>query len=220
MTAEDPIEFNLAGINQVQMKEQIGLNFAAALRSFLRQDPEHHPGRRDPRLRDRRDRDQGRADRAPRALDAAHERRSFDDQPPDEHGNRAVPRGDVGEPDLRAAARSPDLLDVLRRSRDAAAALIERRASPPTRSNRSRPVRRAGVRPMQEHRLQGTRRPLRSHADIDDEIREMILSGASAVELQAQGHRGGDAQAARMSGLQKIREGVTTIEEVLRETVL
>src|SRR3984893_9094213 len=39
MTAEDPVEFNLAGVNQVQMKEQIGLNFAAALRSFLRQDP-------------------------------------------------------------------------------------------------------------------------------------------------------------------------------------
>ncbi len=39
MTAEDPVEFNLPGINQVQMKEQIGLNFAAALRSFLRQDP-------------------------------------------------------------------------------------------------------------------------------------------------------------------------------------
>ncbi|MFH0926309.1 MAG: type IV-A pilus assembly ATPase PilB [bacterium] len=40
MTAEDPVEFNLAGINQVQIKEQIGLTFAAALRSFLRQDPD------------------------------------------------------------------------------------------------------------------------------------------------------------------------------------
>src|SRR5207302_6963807 len=40
MTAEDPIEFNLAGINQVQMKEQIGLTFASALRAFLRQDPD------------------------------------------------------------------------------------------------------------------------------------------------------------------------------------
>jgi len=39
MTAEDPVEFQLPGINQVQMKEQIGLNFAAALRAFLRQDP-------------------------------------------------------------------------------------------------------------------------------------------------------------------------------------
>ena len=37
--AEDPVEFNLPGINQVQMKEQIGLNFATALRAFLRQDP-------------------------------------------------------------------------------------------------------------------------------------------------------------------------------------
>lgn len=40
MTAEDPVEYNLEGINQVQMKESIGLNFAAALRSFLRQDPD------------------------------------------------------------------------------------------------------------------------------------------------------------------------------------
>jgi len=39
MTAEDPVEFNLMGINQVQVKEQIGLTFASALRSFLRQDP-------------------------------------------------------------------------------------------------------------------------------------------------------------------------------------
>jgi type IV pilus assembly protein PilB len=40
MTAEDPVEYNLMGINQVQMKDDIGLNFAAALRSFLRQDPD------------------------------------------------------------------------------------------------------------------------------------------------------------------------------------
>jgi type IV pilus assembly protein PilB len=40
MTAEDPVEYNLVGINQVQMSEAIGLNFASALRSFLRQDPD------------------------------------------------------------------------------------------------------------------------------------------------------------------------------------
>src|SRR5215218_9976313 len=39
MTAEDPVEFNLMGVNQVLVRESIGLNFAAALRSFLRQDP-------------------------------------------------------------------------------------------------------------------------------------------------------------------------------------
>jgi type IV pilus assembly protein PilB len=39
MTAEDPVEFNLVGVNQVQVRENIGLTFAATLRSFLRQDP-------------------------------------------------------------------------------------------------------------------------------------------------------------------------------------
>jgi type IV pilus assembly protein PilB len=39
-TAEDPVEFNFAGVNQVQMHEEIGLNFASALRAFLRQDPD------------------------------------------------------------------------------------------------------------------------------------------------------------------------------------
>ncbi len=39
-TAEDPVEYNLHGINQVQMHDDIGLNFAMALRSFLRQDPD------------------------------------------------------------------------------------------------------------------------------------------------------------------------------------
>ena len=40
MTAEDPVEYQLAGINQVQVNNQVGLTFAAALRSFLRQDPD------------------------------------------------------------------------------------------------------------------------------------------------------------------------------------
>jgi type IV pilus assembly protein PilB len=40
MTAEDPVEFNIKGINQVQIRENIGLSFAVALRSFLRQDPD------------------------------------------------------------------------------------------------------------------------------------------------------------------------------------
>jgi len=39
-TAEDPVEFNLPGVNQVQMHEEIGLTFATSLRSFLRQDPD------------------------------------------------------------------------------------------------------------------------------------------------------------------------------------
>ena len=40
ITAEDPVEFNISGINQVNIKEEIGLNFSSCLRSFLRQDPD------------------------------------------------------------------------------------------------------------------------------------------------------------------------------------
>jgi type IV pilus assembly protein PilB len=40
MTAEDPVEYNLKGVNQLQVNEEIGRTFAAALRSFLRQDPD------------------------------------------------------------------------------------------------------------------------------------------------------------------------------------
>ena len=40
LTAEDPVEFNFRGINQVNVKEEVGMTFAAALRSFLRQDPD------------------------------------------------------------------------------------------------------------------------------------------------------------------------------------
>jgi len=40
MTAEDPVEFTMQGVNQVQINERVGMTFAAALRSFLRQDPD------------------------------------------------------------------------------------------------------------------------------------------------------------------------------------
>jgi len=86
MTAEDPVEFNLPGVNQVQMKEQIGLNFAAALRSFLRQDPNIVLVGGNPRLRNRRDCYQGRSHWPPRTLNPPHKRRSVHHLTPDEHG--------------------------------------------------------------------------------------------------------------------------------------
>jgi type IV pilus assembly protein PilB len=90
MTAEDPVEFNLAGINQVQVKENIGLNFAAALRSFLRQDPNIILVGEIRDFETAENRGQGGAHRPPRAVDAAHQRRAEHDQPLDEHGHRAV----------------------------------------------------------------------------------------------------------------------------------
>ena len=73
---------------------------------------EHRARRRDPRLRDRGDRGQGGADRPPRAVDPAHQRRALDDQPSDEHGHRAVPGLDLGQPDLRPASGAPHLQGV------------------------------------------------------------------------------------------------------------
>ena len=82
--------------------------------------PRHHPRRRDPRLRDGRDRGQGGADRPPGALDAPHQRRALDDQPPHEHGHRAVPRRDLDQRDLRPASRPAHLRQLRGRGRDAA----------------------------------------------------------------------------------------------------
>ena len=48
MTAEDPVEYNFVGMNQVQVKEEIGLTFAATLRAFLTAEPGYYSGRRDP----------------------------------------------------------------------------------------------------------------------------------------------------------------------------
>ena len=116
MTAEDPVEFQLAGVNQVQMKEQIGLNFAAALRAFLRQDPNI--------ILVGEIRDFETAEIAIKAaltghlvLSTLHTNGAPETiTPPDEHGHRAVPGGDLGPPDLRPAPGAPHL-QGLRRSR-------------------------------------------------------------------------------------------------------
>ena len=216
MTAEDPVEFNLAGINQVQVRESIGLNFAAALRSFLRQDPEHHPRRRNPRLRDGGNRRQGGADRPPRALDAAHQRRAEHDQPSDEHGHRAVPGRELGAPDLRPAPRAPHLHATAR-----AASARAGGAHPGRLLARGRELGHADegrrLRALQPDRLQGTRRPLRSHGDQRgtaraDSRRRLGPRAAAQGDRRRHDH-------APQSGLRKVKDGVTTIEEVVRETV-
>ena len=115
MTAEDPVEYNLAGINQVQMQENIGLNFAAALRSFLRQDPNI--------ILVGEIRDFETAEIAIKAALTGHLVLSTlhtndapsHDHPPDEHGHRAVPRGDLGAHD-RGAAPRPPRLHILQRA--------------------------------------------------------------------------------------------------------
>ncbi len=109
ITAEDPVEYNLHGINQVQVHDEIGLTFAAALRAFLRQDPDI--------IMVGEIRDFETAEIAvkaaltgpPRALDAAHERRAGDHLAAPQHGRRAVPRDGERQPRARPAPRAQDL---------------------------------------------------------------------------------------------------------------
>ena len=81
MTAEDPVEYNLDGINQVLVNEDVGLTFAAALKAFLRQDPNIIMVGEIRDLDTGLDRRQGGAHRPPRALHPAHQRRAERDRP-------------------------------------------------------------------------------------------------------------------------------------------
>src|SRR5216117_3316568 len=89
LTAEDPVEYNLLGINQVLVRNEVGMTFAAALKAFLA-GPEHHHGGRDPRPRDGLHRDQSGAHGPPGAVHAAHQRRSVHGHAHGGHGGRAV----------------------------------------------------------------------------------------------------------------------------------
>ena len=121
MTAEDPVEFNLLGVNQVQVREVDRPQLRRRAPQLPPPGPQHHPRRRNPRLRNGGNRGQGRAHRPPRAVDAAHQRRAEHDQPLDEHGHRAVPGRQLAEPGVRPASRPPRLRQLQDRRRRAAA---------------------------------------------------------------------------------------------------
>jgi len=217
ITAEDPVEFNLQGINQVQMKEQIGLNFAAALRSFLRQDPNI--------ILVGEVRDFETAEVAIKAAMTGHLVLSTlhtNDAP--SSINRLMNMGI--EPFL--VATSVHLVAAQRLVRRICGGCREPVDVPPA-ALVSLGFAEREARTLKLFRGKGCERcnntgykgrvALYEVMDIDDEVRELILSGASAVELRAKAIENGMITL-RGSGLQKIRDGVTTIEEVVRESVL
>ncbi len=215
-TAEDPVEFNFAGINQCQMHEDIGLNFAAALRSFLRQDPDI--------IMIGEIRDFETAEIAVKAALTGHLVLSTlhtNDAPATI--NRLLNMGI--EPFLVASA--VNLITAQRLARRVCAeckepedipvqALIDAGVSPEeapsfvcmkgkgcTVCNNTGYKGRVGfyqVMPMLE------------------EIRELILNGANTAEIKRESMRLG-IKTMRQSGLTKLKEGVTSFEEVLRVTV-
>jgi type IV pilus assembly protein PilB len=217
MTAEDPVEFNLAGINQVQMKEQIGLNFAAALRSFLRQDPNI--------ILVGEVRDFETAEVAIKAAMTGHLVLSTlhtNDAP--SSINRLMNMGI--EPFL--VATSIHLIVAQRLVRRICSFCKEPSEMPPA-ALLNVGFSEAEGKTLKLFRGRGCERcsttgykgrvGLYEVMEIDEEIRELILSGASAFELRSKAIQNGMVTL-RGSGLQKIRDGMTTIDEVARETVL
>ncbi len=217
MTAEDPIEFNLAGINQVQMKEQIGLTFASSLRSFLRQDPDI--------ILVGEIRDFETAEIAVKAALTGHLVLSTlhtNDAP--STINRLMNMGI--EPFL--VATSVNCICAQRLVRRICSHCAEDMETPPQmlitvgfapdEVKTLRIKRGRGCERCNNTGYKG-RIGLFEVLLFTDEIRDMILSGASSIELKRKAIEEGMVSL-RMSGLQKIREGSTTLEEVLRETVL
>jgi type IV pilus assembly protein PilB len=216
MTAEDPVEFNLMGINQVQMKEQIGLNFAAALRSFLRQDPNI--------ILVGEIRDFETAEIAIKAALTGHLGLSTlhtNDAP--STISRLMNMGI--EPFL--VATSVNLIQAQRLIRricsncksehhTPAEALMEVGFSA-DEAKTLKTYKGKGCSTCNNTGYKG-RIGLYEVMEINDEIRELILIGASALELRKKAIDDGMVSL-RESGLHKIRNGLTTLEEVVRETV-
>jgi len=217
MTAEDPVEFQLPGINQVQMKEQIGLNFASALRAFLRQDPNI--------ILVGEIRDFETAEIAVKASLTGHLVLSTlhtNDAP--STISRLMNMGI--EPFLVATSvnlicaqrlvrricvqcKEPlqllpqALIDAGYTQEEATKTTVQHGKGCPTCNNTGYKGR-VGLYEVME---------------INDEVRELILVGASALELRKKAIEAGMITL-RRSGLLKVAAGLTTLEEVLRETVL
>jgi type IV pilus assembly protein PilB len=217
MTAEDPVEFQLPGINQVQMKEQIGLNFAAALRAFLRQDPNI--------ILVGEIRDFETAEIAVKAALTGHLVLSTlhtNDAP--STISRLMNMGI--EPFL--VATSVNLICAQRLVRRICTnckevlevpeqALLDAGFSP-EEAKTVKVMHGRGCGICNNTGYKG-RVGLYEVMEITDELRELILVGASALELKKKAIEMGMITL-RRSGLIKIKNGITTLEEVLRETVL
>ena len=142
ITIEDPVEYQMDGINQIHVNPQIGLTFAAGPAPHRAPGSRRHHGRRNPRPRNRRHRHPRRAHRPPRLLHAAHQRRAQRHHAPDRHGRRELPDHVVAGGGAGAAPGARDLpaLQAVRRAR----------ASRPT-ARRSQTFRGAGCERLHRH---------------------------------------------------------------------
>jgi type IV pilus assembly protein PilB len=218
MTAEDPVEFNLAGINQVQIRDNIGLNFAAALRSFLRQDPNI--------ILVGEIRDYETAEIAVKAALTGHLVLSTlhtNDAP--STVSRLVNMGI--EPFLVGTA--VNLIQAQRLIRRICNNCKQEVTDVPPKTLIEVGFGPDDVGQFKLYKGRGCgicngtgykgRVGLYEVMEISEGIREIIMVGGTSVDIKKKAIEEG-MLTLRMSGLEKIKAGVTTIEETLRETVL
>lgn len=215
-TAEDPVEFNLMGINQVQMHEEIGLNFAAALRSFLRQDPDI--------IMVGEVRDYETAEIAIKAALTGHLVLSTlhtNDAP--STVNRLLNMGI--EPFLVSSACNLILAQRLARKickeckvrMPITEKVLMDLGVPPQNAKNTEVYKGNGCATCGGSGYKG-RIALYEVMPFTEPVKELVLNGASAAEIKRAAIKDG-MKSLRMSGITKVMEGVTTIEEILRVTM-
>ncbi len=214
-TAEDPVEFNLRGINQVQMHDDIGLNFAAALRSFLRQDPDI--------IMVGEIRDFETAEIAVKAALTGHLVLSTlhtNDAP--STVSRLLNMG--VEPFLVTASL---LMIVAQRLARRICGECKRPANVPEQSLTDLGLGKEEIASLSLNEGGGCRNcadtgyrgrvALYEVMPFWDPLKELVLNGASTAEVKMEAIKQGMVSL-RMAGLIKLKEGVTTVDEVARCT--
>jgi type IV pilus assembly protein PilB len=215
-TAEDPVEYNLHGINQVQMHDEIGLNFAMALRAFLRQDPDI--------LMVGEIRDFETAEIAVKAALTGHMVLSTlhtNDAPATI--SRLLNMG--VEPFLITASVNLVLAQRLarkvcidcRQPIKLEAKVLTDMGFTKEQVARAQLVKGSGCRVCNGTGYKG-RVALYEVMRFGDNLKEMVLQGSSTAELKAAAIKNG-MLTLRMSGITKVLDGVTTTEEILRVTM-
>jgi len=216
MTAEDPVEYNLKGVNQVQVNEAVGRTFAAALRSFLRQDPDV--------ILVGETRDLETAQISVRAALTGH--LVFSTLHTNDCPSTIARLIDMGIPPFLVASAlilvvaqrlGRKVCKDCREPYEADEELLVPYGHEPRGAGKTQFYKGKGCQTCNFTGMKG-RVAIYEMMPITQELRDMILKGAPTSELRRVAQSQG-MKTLRQAGLMKVLEGVMTVEEVLRVTV-